>query len=53
MDHTEFLNYKTEMDKWLAIANDTVEDCSGTGTELETKQRLNTINVSQWWRWWV
>lgn len=45
-DHTEFLNYKEEMDKWLAIANDTLEECAGIGNEAETRQKLAAVTVS-------
>lgn len=45
-DHTEFLNYKNEMDKWLAKANETLESCFGIGTENETKQKMEAVTVS-------
>lgn len=45
-DHTEFLNYKNEMDKWLAKANETLEGCFGIGTENETKQKMEAVTVS-------
>lgn len=45
-DHTEFLNYKEEMDKWLAIANDTLDECAGIGNEAETRQKLTSVTVS-------
>lgn len=45
-DHTEFLNYKHEMDKWLEVANDTLENCAGIENEEETRQKLITITVS-------
>lgn len=45
-DHTEFLNYKNEMDKWLAKAYETLEGCGGIGNEIEIKQKLETVNVS-------
>lgn len=45
-DHTEFLNYKKEMDKWLEIANDTLDNWDGIETEEETRQKLITITVS-------
>lgn len=44
-DHTEFLNYKNEMDKWLAIANETLENCAGIGNEPDTRQKLTTVTV--------
>lgn len=34
------------MDKWLAIANDTLDDCAGIGDEPETRQKLIAITVS-------
>lgn len=46
-DHTEFLNYKNEMDKWLTKANETLESCFGIGTENETKQKLEAVTVSR------
>lgn len=45
-DHTEFLNYKEEMNKWLAIATDTLDSCAGIGNEEETRQKLQNITVS-------
>lgn len=45
-DHTEFLNYKNEMDKWLAKANETLESCFGIGNENETKQKMEAVTVS-------
>lgn len=45
-DHTEFLNYKEEMDKWLAVANDTLDECAGIGNEAETRQKLAAVTVS-------
>lgn len=45
-DHTEFLNYKEEMNKWLAIATDTLDSCAGIGDEGETRQKLQNITVS-------
>lgn len=45
-DHTEFLNYKNEMDKWLAKANETLENCFGIGNENETKQKMEAVTVS-------
>lgn len=45
-DHTEFLNYKQEMDKWLAAANETLDECTGIGDENETQQKLSAITVS-------
>lgn len=46
-DHTEFLNYKKEMDKWLATANETLDECAGIGDEPETRQKLLAITVSR------
>lgn len=45
-DHTEFLNYKEEMNNWLAIATDTLDSCAGIGDEGETRQKLQNITVS-------
>lgn len=45
-DHTEFLNYKKEMDKWLANANETLENCAGIGNEPETRQKLTAVTVN-------
>lgn len=45
-DHTEFLNYKNEMDKWLAKAYETLEGCGGIGNEADIKRKLETVNVS-------
>ncbi|XP_031632357.1 nesprin-1 isoform X5 [Contarinia nasturtii] len=42
-DHTDFLNYKKEMDIWLANANETLEECAGIGDENETRQKLLAI----------
>lgn len=44
-DHTEFLNYNNEMEKWLTNANETLEDCTGFGDENDTKQKLQAIIV--------
>lgn len=33
------------MDKWLDIANDTLDKCTGIGNEDETKQKLLSITV--------
>lgn len=44
-DHTEFINYKNEMEKWLAVANETVDKCTGIGDEDEIKQKLLGITV--------
>lgn len=38
-DHTEFLNYKTEMDNWLAAANAQLDNCSGVGCDVHAAQR--------------
>lgn len=45
-DHTEFLSYKNEMDKWLANANETLDDCGGIGDAQQTQQKLDAVNVS-------
>ena len=45
-DHTEFLNYKNEMDKWLANANEVLFKCGGIGDVKQTQQKLDTITVS-------
>lgn len=45
-DHTEFLNYKKEMDKWLANANDILDECAQIGNEAETRQKLQAVTVS-------
>lgn len=45
-DHTEFLNYKNEMDKWLGNANDILDDCGGIGDVQQTQHKLDTVNVS-------
>lgn len=47
-DHTEFLNYKQEMDKWLANANETLDECTGIGNEDETRHKLQAITVSEY-----
>lgn len=44
-DHTEFLNYKNEMDNWLINANETLDECTGIGDENETRQKLQAITV--------
>lgn len=44
-DHTEFLNYKNEMDKWLAAANNTLDDCSGVGDVHETQRQVDAVNA--------
>lgn len=44
-DHTEFLNYKKEMDKWLANANEILDNCAGIGNAEETRRKLQEINV--------
>lgn len=33
------------MDKWLANANETLEECAGIGDENETRQKLLAITV--------
>lgn len=45
-DHTEFLNYKNEMDKWLANANEILDDCGGIGDAQQTQHKLDTVTVS-------
>lgn len=45
-DHTEFLNYKNEMEKWLASANESLDDCSGVGDVHETQRQVDSVNVS-------
>lgn len=44
-DSIDFLNYKKEMDKWLANANETLDECAGIGDENETRQKLLAITV--------
>lgn len=34
------------MDKWLATANETLDECAGIGDEPETRQKLLAITVS-------
>lgn len=33
------------MEKWLVNANDILEGCAGIGTEQETRQKMDSINV--------
>lgn len=33
------------MDKWLATANETLDECAGIGDEHETRQKLLAITV--------
>lgn len=33
------------MDKWLANANETLDECAGIGDENETRQKLLAITV--------
>lgn len=33
------------MDKWLANANETLDNCASIGNEEETRQKLQEINV--------
>lgn len=35
------------MEKWLANANDILQGSNGIGTELETRQKMDAINVSE------
>lgn len=44
-DHTEFINYKKEMDKWLSNANETLAECLGVGDQQSTQIKLSSINV--------
>lgn len=34
------------MDKWLANANESLNECSGVGDVHETQRQLDTVNVS-------
>lgn len=45
-DHTEFLNYKNEMDNWIKKANEILADCTGEGDLNMISNQLETINVS-------
>lgn len=45
-DHTEFLNYKKEMDAWIEKAQDILSDCSTDGDSAIIAQKLDTVNVS-------
>ncbi|KAL5279677.1 hypothetical protein ACFFRR_003964 [Megaselia abdita] len=43
-DHTEFLNYKNEMDNWIKKANEVLADCTGEGDLNMISNQLETIN---------
>lgn len=45
-DHTEFLNYKKEMDAWIEKAQQVLNDCSVDGDAAIIAQKLETVNVS-------
>lgn len=45
-DHTEFLNYKKEMDAWIEKAQQVLDDCSTDGDAAIIAQKLDTVNVS-------
>lgn len=45
-DHTEFLNYKKEMDAWIEKAQQVLNDCSIDGDASIIAQKLETVNVS-------
>ncbi|XP_032294435.1 muscle-specific protein 300 kDa isoform X26 [Drosophila virilis] len=43
-DHTEFLNYKKEMDAWIEKAQQVLNDCSIEGDASVIAQKLETVN---------
>nr|XP_016945201.1 nesprin-1 isoform X29 [Drosophila suzukii] len=43
-DHTEFLNYKKEMDAWIEKAQQVLDDCSTDGDAAIIAQKLDTVN---------
>ncbi|CAD6999864.1 unnamed protein product [Ceratitis capitata] len=43
-DHTEFLNYKKEMDAWIEKAQQILDGCTGDGDVSEIAQQLETVN---------
>ncbi|EDW28702.1 GL18807 [Drosophila persimilis] len=43
-DHTEFLNYKKEMDGWIEKAQQVLNDCSTDGDASIIAQKLDTVN---------
>lgn len=44
-NHTEFLNYKNEMDAWIARAQDILDECNGEGDFDQIASQLDTVNV--------
>lgn len=45
-DHTEFLNYKNEMDAWIEKAQHILDGCNGEGDIQQIVQQIDTVNVS-------
>lgn len=45
-DHTEFLNYKNEMDAWIEKAQHILDGCNGEGDIQQITQQIETVNVS-------
>lgn len=45
-DHTEFLNYKNEMDAWIEKAQQVLDSCNGDDDIQKLAQQIETINVS-------
>ncbi|XP_070139488.1 muscle-specific protein 300 kDa isoform X14 [Drosophila kikkawai] len=43
-DHTEFLNYKKEMDAWIEKAQQILNECSTDGDAAIIAQKLDTVN---------
>ncbi|XP_033150837.1 nesprin-1 [Drosophila busckii] len=43
-DHTEFLNYKKEMDDWIERAQQVLNECSNDGDAAVIAQKLETVN---------
>uniref|UniRef100_A0A1B0C1F9 KASH domain-containing protein n=1 Tax=Glossina palpalis gambiensis TaxID=67801 RepID=A0A1B0C1F9_9MUSC len=44
-DHTEFLNYKNEMDAWILKAQEILNGCNGKGDMQSITQQIETINA--------
>lgn len=45
-DHTEFLNYKNEMDAWIEKAQQVLDNCTDDDDVEKLAQQIETVNVS-------
>ncbi|XP_037820489.1 nesprin-1-like, partial [Lucilia sericata] len=43
-DHTEFLNYKNEMDAWIEKAQQVLDSCNGDDDVQKLAQQIETVN---------